>query len=223
MIDLDGDEIDEEVFYEETDLLINGKSFGEIIGDRVFLNDPNPDHFVIADIDTLDPGKQIGILTSGPSDDHETFFYDYRNEELYDLGSVPALMENPETSFDGKGHIFGPKRLGVIQTWYAPARWKLESKILDDPYDLYHPITFGYEETIVLKEDLPIYTNMRDENPSSVMKPQEVEFLATDNKNWVQLEGADGTKGWFKFFEWSYLADLDKDVMDVFDNLNMSD
>lgn len=222
MVDLDGDGMDEEIYYDETDLVINGKSYKELY-EQVFMNSPNQEHFVVADIDTVDPSRQLGILTDGPSDDYETFFFNYSNGELFDIGSVPAWMEDPANAFDGEGYIYGPKRLSVIQTWYAPARWKLERGILDAPYDIYHVLSYEYQETVVLKEELPIYTNMDDPKPSDTMQPQNVEFLATDNKNWVQLKGEDDTVGWFKFYDWDYIVDLDKTAMEVFDNLSMAD
>ncbi len=111
----------------------------------------------------------------------------------------------------------------MIQTWFAPARWKLEGDILDAPYDVYVPLAFGGQEPVALKEALPIYRDIDDIEPSGLMQPQEVVFVATDNQNWVQLKGADDTTGWFKFYDWDHLVDLGKDAGEVFDNLSMAD
>lgn len=224
LYDLDGDGSDEEIYYDTSDLIINGTSYRESVGDDIFLNEPNDVHFLIVDINTVDVGKELGILTAGPSDDHEVFFFDYRPGGLDLIGSVPVYMGDLSTAFDGEGYIYGDKRLSVLQTWYAPARWKLEGGyILDSPYDLYYPRVYPYMETIVLKEDLPIYANPEDAAPSATMTPQEVEFKATDNSNWVKIRAQDGTEGWFKFDQWDHLIDLDRSASDVFENLFMAD
>ncbi len=172
----------------------------------------------------MDPSKEIGILTDGPSDDYKTFFYSYSENSLYDIGSVPAIMEDLSKTFDGKGYIFGNKRLSVLQTWYAPARWKLEGQVIRmDPDDIYYPIVWDYQQTVFLKENLPIYKNIGDSEPYGILKTQEVEFLATDNSNWCQIKGKDGTTGWFKFDRFDHLLDLDKSAMDVFENLFNAD
>lgn len=40
--------------------------------------------------------------------------YSYSNDSLSDLGSVPAIMEDLSNTFDGKGYIYGDKRLSVL-------------------------------------------------------------------------------------------------------------
>lgn len=219
-VDLDGDGTKEKILYTGKDLRINGVSQSQSIKSDVWSNEPNQKHFVIVDINSVDPSKEIGILTDGPSDDYETFFYSYSNGYLSDIGSVPAIMDDLSKSFDGKGYIYGDKRLSVLQTWYAPARWKLEGQtVFMDPDDLYYPIVYDYQKTVILKEDLPIYKNIGDPDPTGTMKPQKVEFLATDNSNWCQIKGKDGTTGWFKFDRFDHLLDLNKSAMDVFDQL----
>jgi len=76
---------------------------------------------------------------------------------------------------------------------------------------------------ITLKVSLPIYENLGDTDPYTNLEPQEVIFLSTDNKNWCQIEGKDGIKGWFRIESFFYIPNLQKDVQEVFDNLSMAD
>lgn len=219
MADLDGDGTEEKIYYDINQLLINGEDLSWVLGEDVFDFEPHHEHLIIADIDAADPARQIVIITTGPSEDYALHFYSYADGRLIELGDAPIFIEELATTFDGAGHIYGTRPLTVLQTWFAPARWKLEDgQVTLDPYDLYYPFAPSDLPPVVLKVELPIYEHRGDDSPSGTMLPQAVQFIATDNEEWVQIEAGDGTSGWFKVTG-DHIVDLDKDAREVFDNL----
>ena len=221
-MDLNGDGVKEKIYYGLDDFKINNVSYKKVIQTDVYENTPQTEKYFIVDIDIEDEQREIGLMVNGPSDDLETFFFSYDGEELLQLGSVPCAFKDLEEGFNGKGSIIGTMRLEVLQTWWAPAEWILDSSnyIELSDQELFNPIQ---DWKVELKIPLPIYKNIGDSNSFTMLEPQEVTFPATDNREWCQVEGKDGVKGWFKIEGFYYLPDLGKDAIEVFDNLLMAD
>lgn len=221
-VDLDGDGEDEQVYYGLDDFRINNVSYKDKIQYKVYENNPVTSHFIIADIDESDNQKEVVLKVEGPSDDPESYFYTYKGNELFELGSIPS--EAKVLDFDGKGSIEGILRLSVLHTWWAPAKWGFDKygKIEQKNQDIYYPKQIG-NEPIMLLEELPVYKEIGD-NKTTTIKPQEVNITKTDNKNYCYIEAKDGTSGWFKIENFYKVVDLDsKPATDVFTNLVMAD
>ena len=220
--DLDGDGMDEKIFYSNRNLKINDKSYFSVIEDDLDLgNSPITDEFMIVNLDQADNKRQILLNIDGPSGDPEGFFYQYSEAGLDRLGSVPTAIESLEEQFDGQGKITGLMALSILQTWFAPAQWELtESNTIElVPNQMFKPEIFDYMEPVVLKVNLPIYKEIGGTESYMELEPQTVEFLATDNLHWVQIKGADGNTGWFKVNSFDNITDLNQNARDVFENL----
>lgn len=223
-VDLNGDGQTESVYYGPDDFRVNDLSYKDTI-ENVYWNNPLEDNFLITDINSSDSQKEIALLTSGPSDDPEAFFYTFKKDQLVALGSVPSAFSDLDTAFAGDGLIRGNLRLNVLQTWWAPAAWQLnpDNSITLVDQELYYPLQYQDAGPVMLKVDLPIYENIGDSKTFAVLAPQEVTFTATDNKNWCAIEAKDGAKGWFRIEEFSRLPDIEMYAEQAFDNLCMAD
>lgn len=224
-VDLNGDGKEETVYYGLDDFKVNDASYKELIQISVYENTPLTDNYIIADINTSDSQMEIGLRVEGPSSDPETFFFAHDGDKLFELGSVPSAIDDLTKAFNGKSSINGTLRLSVLQTWFAPAVWTLASDqvIIMEEQDVYYPIQYDDALPITLNVPLPIYENPGEANPVATMDPQEVKLTATDNKNWCRIEGADGTKGWFRIEGFYTIPDLGTDAVSVFSNLCMAD
>lgn len=223
---LDNDGSEEKIFFSATDFRINEISYFDQIEDDFYLNEsPDLDRFIIVDLNTSDDQREIGLQVAGPSDDPETFFYAYQNQQLIKLGSVPDTSDQLDEMFDGQRHINGLMRLSLLQTWFAPATWQLTAANTIElvPDQIFVPKLYEGMGPVTLNIPLPIYENRGDSASSSTLQPQEVEFTATDDIEWVQLRAADGTMGWFKIESFDYITDVSLHAGDVFGNLFSAD
>ena len=225
VVDLNADGKKETISYSLDDFTVNGISYKDLIQQKVYENNPMGDNYLIADIQTTDAQKEIGLGVDGPSSDPETHFFTYDGEKLIEIGGIPTAVNDLTEAFDGMGSICGLLRLNILQTWWAPADWELSS---DNTIELkgqsiYYPIQYTPEVPIALNVPLPIYENIDDSSSFLTMEPQEVKLTATDNLGWCKIEGAAGTEGWFKIDHYNMITDLGIDGNTVFSNLCMAD
>jgi len=218
-VDLDGDGINENVFYSLADFKINDISYKKDIED-VYWDNPDQYTFIIVDLNKNDKQKEIVLKVEGPSDDPAAHFYTYQNG-LIKLGKAETALNY--TSFDGEGNFYGDVRLDILQTWFAPESWSLkDNKIVRNTGHIYYPNQYMDTE-IVLKEELPVY-ELIDSEKMTTIKPQRVRITRTDNKEKCYVEAEDGSTGWFKVTEFFKLVDLDNKIAtDVFEGLCMAD
>ncbi len=211
VVDLDGDGEDDivEFVLDSSDdtappvassFTINGTEFKELLYDDFLLTMDSPwaDGFYIVDIDTEDNLLEIAILDEGPSSDQVTFFFRYSEGELTYIGDIPDFPESKTCSFAGDGTVTAQLRLSVLQTWWAPATWRLnqQDRLQQDSQTAYIP----YEDwnKSVLLEDLPLSpTKALVSNTIVAPKGSAVTFVETDNIHWIKLQTNGGVTGWF--------------------------
>lgn len=222
-VDLNGDSKLERIFYSLEDFRINEASYKFQIQTSIYEDNPSIDHYYLLDVNRSDSQMELGITVEGPSGDPRIYLFTFDGQTLVELGSAPTLVDDL-SAFDGKGHFRGHLRLALLQTWWAPVKWELtsENKIRLIEQDLYYPVKFE-APPVQLLVSLPIYETPSYSAKKTRMNPQEVQILATDNKSWCEVEGKDGTKGWFRVDNYVYITDLDLEANRVFQNLNMAD
>lgn len=225
--DLNGDSKDDTVYYgfqsvmdngfeyEMPLLRINGTEYDyKYLEDKfgVYVVSASDIGYYIMDIDTSDACLEIAILDMGPSNDPVTQFFRYDGKDPVYCGYVTDFPDNPTFSASGDGSITASRRLSILQTWWAPATWKLNAEgVLEEQIsDIYYPYQYATDEsnTNHALSDLELYQEP-DKNSASVTvkKGEVIRLTATDNLNWVQITSDDGTKGWF------YLHDLDDVIL----------
>lgn len=202
---------------------INGKDFSKELKDRIMK--PNMEKFYIIDLVADDDYKEIAIFDEGPSWDPETHFFRYHNGRMVYLGSITDYPDSDTCHFqnagNSQGEIVASFRLNILQTWFAQGYWKLnKNNYLEfQEQSVYYPIR---EYTAELLQELTVYEDRNLESVSFQMQPGKVSFLATDNKNWVQIEDKNGAQGWFYIEGYDTIADVGS-ISEVFEGLEIYD
>jgi hypothetical protein len=207
LTDLDGDGTKEKVTYElvQTDeweysaaIQIDGESFD--LSDWYYAMNPLS-VFYITDISQYDDRLEIAILDEGPSDDPETLFFQYDGQNIHYVGAVggfPFKQENGgRYGFDGANLVMGTTRADLIETSYLDGYWWYDmttNTITQQEGGLYDYQSYDPHELYL---DLPVYITMDENAPTRILKKQEcVYFLQSDLKEWILVEGKDGTRGY---------------------------
>jgi hypothetical protein len=243
--DLNGDKAADTVFYgteviqengynyEEPLLKINGIEYNyKYLEEKfeVFIMSCSHTGYYIMDIDTSDSYREIAILDEGPSDDPVTHFFRFDGKELLYCGSVTDFPERSTFHAYGDGSITASKRLGILQTWWAEATWKLnEDCILEEQIsDFYYPYQTITDEctTNYAMNDLTLFKEP-DKNSASVTikKGERIQLTATDNLNWVQITSENAAVGWFYMNDYYdvTLPTGEAKIGDIVQYLNMAD
>ncbi len=239
VVDLDGDGKDDVIEYTldssddtsspvASSFTINGTEFKDLLYDDFLMTMDSPwgDGFYIVDIDTKDNLLEIAILDEGPSSDQVTFFFRYSEGELTYIGDIPDFPESKTCSFTGDGTITAQLRLSVLQTWWAPATWRLNEldRLQQESQTAYVP----YEEwsKSVLLEDLPLLS-AKDQTSDTIIAPKgsDVIFTETDNIHWIKLKADGGVTGWFYLNDYSTLMvnGEPRETVEIFKNLLFAD
>ena len=205
LVDLNGDGKEETLvvklvgseFGNRYELLINGQDGTEQL--NLFYDNPDPEEFTLVDLDTRDGMLEIALSYEGPSNDPCTVFLRYENGALTQLGEVYGMAAEGDLQYSGVGSIFGDMRLSVLQTWFAPAWWKIgdDGLLTLGEQELYYPYNSKQTQFKTALRELAAYTEM-DENSERISLPvgTQMTFLATDNHFWVQCADENSTVFW---------------------------
>lgn len=200
---------------------------GQDIKSDAVLENPSEEYYLV-DLNQEDPYIEVAVQDYGPSDDPMTYFFRYLEDgSAVLLGSITDLWSSCTSRISDNNLIEGRSRLAILQTWYAPALWKLENDELikvDEP--MYYPYESSITENRILK-DITVYDKMSQEGKQTILTPQEgpVRFIATDDKNWVELETADEVH-YFMYLKDSSMVNSDGNEIaatSVFDSLIIAD
>jgi len=177
---------------------------------------PETELFVICDLDASDGYRELALMDYGPSDDYTTAFFRYEDGALRYLGAVEGLIyniftEKPGFALDGAGSVTSTLRLGVLQTWWAEAVWRLgESGELERvPQEVYYatPQTYYNFDTGEIQTARPLrkallaYAEPRADAETHVLEAgTEITLLGTDNVGWVLAETG-GEQFWIRLDE----------------------
>ena len=181
---------------------------GEVIDDRYRVR---VDQVYYEDYcDYLDPvlmayspdGKTIllAIFDHGPSADPITTFFRYDGERIVPAGEIDNDIRTIELV--KQGVLKGNSGEWIIQTDSVIAHWIFNgTEIVLQEEEEYEFNGYKWDQepypTVLLK-DLVVYEERSESSRAVTMKPQVVDIMRTDRKEWVYLEAEDGTKGWFR-------------------------
>lgn len=166
-------------------------------------------------------GKTVLLVLyeDGPSGDPYTHFFRYINGRIIEIGGFAEDIQYCTISQEGV--ITGTLRRDIAQTDWIEVSWQLNAdgqleEIWQETYD------FQVRNEVKLCEDLPLYREVGNQQTVFVVNPQMVRFLKTTaDWGWVLIETADGQQGWAQIKNYR-VVELDKDVMEVFEALNMA-
>lgn len=220
--------------YEVGEFIIGGVDYAGKLKDLgVSMQNPESTNYYIVDLAEDDGYNEIALLDNGEDGIPRTHFFRYRNSRLVYLGSISDFPESGTCHFqnqgDTQGEIVASFPLAILQTWYAEGYWILNdnSRLEFRPQSVYYPYIhkdYESEHPVRLTRKLMLYKEMDRESMAVEVEPGIVSFIATDNKNWVQLEHADGGQGWFYLNEEGEVEiDADGTLLpkdEVFENLN---
>ncbi len=229
LCDLDNDGKEEKISYVDGVLYVN---------DTLFYKHDNGwdaldiEHFYIAKLDESSNYSELVLFDNGPSDDPNCLFLRYDNGKLQDLGYIDDRIEN--IKFQGDGSVTTQMRLNMFQTWWAPTTVKVNEStgkleyIEQDLYDT--TATYLNDSTktwqVESKADILLYADRNLSSSTTVLTPCQLRFIATDDKNWIQLETKDGKTGWIYTSDGLEFATPSGETIhstDLFDGLNMAD
>lgn len=235
--DLNGDGKADKISYQVTEqengellctLTVNGDTYiANDLSDSVSdirMTNPLADCFYITDILESDGILEIAVPDEGPSEDPVTYFFQY-DGTLSCIGQVPGFpfadLNGGLNGFDGYGGITGRSRIDLLETAYIQdRRWYDGSRIIDLGLGWYDILpSFGH----ILYEDLPIYLELEETSPTTVIPArEEVFFLGTDRERWIQIKGKNGSEGYI-LVEAGNIVALNKPADQVFLGLQFSD
>jgi hypothetical protein len=207
---------------------INGKEYKDLLLDEfpLALDFPWDDGFYLVDLDKDDGMLEIAILDEGPSSDSSTYYFRYVEGELTYLGDIPDFPGSKTCIFNGDGTVTAQLRLNVLQTWWAPATWRLNEldRLQQESQTAYVP----YEEwnKSALLEDLPLFlTKDQSSDTTIALKDSTITFVETDNIHWVKLKADGGVTGWFYLKDYSTVMvnGEPRETIEIFKDLLFAD
>lgn len=159
------------------------------------------------------------LYEDGPSGDPYTHFYRYQNDQIIEAGGFADDIRL--CGISPEGIITSAIRQDVVQTDWITVRWQFgENGMLEEiPQDFYE---FQNKNWVNLSEDLPLHTAAESPETFVIPAARSLRFLQTSaDWRWVLVETDDGQQGWMHVENFE-VVDLGKNVMELFDGLNMA-
>ncbi len=159
------------------------------------------------------------LYEDGPSGDPYTHFYRYQNDQIIEAGGFADDIRL--CGISPEGIITSAIRQDVVQTDWITVRWQFgENGMLEEiPQDFYE---FQNKNWVNLSEDLPLHTAAESPETFVIPAARSLRFLQTSaDWRWVLVETDDGQQGWMRVENFEVM-DLEKNVMELFDGLNMA-
>lgn len=207
---------------------INDTEYKELLLDDFLLalDFPWTAGFFIVDIDTEDNMLEIAILDEGPSSDSSTYYFRYSEGELTYIGDIPDYPGTKTCIFNGDGTVTAQLRLSVLQTWWAPATWRLNEfdRLQQEAQTAYVP----YEawNKAALLEDLPLFLSKDLSSDTTIATAgNNITFVETDNIHWVKLKTEGGVTGWVYLNDYSTVLvnGESRETIEIFKDLLFAD
>lgn len=209
--DLDGNGTEERIYYTAPEepggtcsVWVNGTEHTDVFADFTVWED----RFGVADLVRGDGCMELALYGGRSESGFSTCFYRYGDSGFVALGTVPgyidrASVDSGDVHLDGAGTVYGRFSLRLIQSWEAVGRWKLDEQgqIQKLQEELYFPLMTCAEregKRAAVRGSFILYME-RDTARGYVQVPAtgaEVEFQATDDREWILLSVEGGCTGW---------------------------
>lgn len=222
--DMDGDGKKEKI---ELKLKNNSLEYTLKIGDDDITDVPTDaltGDIYLANLVKGDGKLEAFVFTQGPSDDPETYWYDYEDKVIRKLGDIE--MDPASMKVEGDGTVKGQKTQQFVETSIYDAVYKLNPQgTLDE--EVPDTITLDTEVTLLVK--LQAHKDPQDTLPADITfnKDDKIKLGRTDMKQWLELISISdpSIKGWVKVTDnGAGIEGADgKQLFDIFEGLNLAD
>ena len=172
-------------------------------------------------------GKQIllAVYDDGPSGDPVTYFFRYDEVGVHPAGKIFDDLRNAVMEADGV--IRCTFRADMLQTEWAWGYYYWNgSEIVRREDDIFYFVDDSKwrEENqipLVLLKEITVFAERSENSQAITMKPQKVRNVASDQSEWILLEGEDGTKGWIRIVQFCFPSE-ESDPFELFEGLYMA-
>lgn len=185
-------------------------------------------------LDDYDGSLFLMVSDYGPSDDHQTTFYYWQNNEIQSAGTIYALPENMKVSDNGV--ITASVRGKLLHTWFHEADFAMAvgyDADWNESHQVYQIPRYVYPmgTMVTVKVDLPLVSTMSGEETTlTIPAGTQAILCATDDVEWVciqMMDGAEPVSGWMRVAgEYGYECVVGDELLysyDVFDGLMFAD
>ncbi|NTV78495.1 MAG: DUF3298 and DUF4163 domain-containing protein, partial [Clostridiales bacterium] len=200
---------------------------GNVVPVDTYFDYPDQEYYLI-DLDENDSYIEIAIQDYGPSDDPTTTFLRYKEDgSTILLGEITDLWSSSNSQLLENGLLQGSSRLSILQTWFAPAIWKLNGDKLEKvDEEMYYPYENSMTDNQILK-NITVYDEMDKASKATILTSEDgpIRFIATDNKNWIQLQTQDDRSFYLFVNDYSKIESEGTlyEATEVFDSLIIAD
>ncbi|MBD5460614.1 MAG: hypothetical protein HDR26_06690 [Lachnospiraceae bacterium] len=239
--DLDGNGTKERIYYAAPQepggtcsVWVDGMEYRDVFAEFTV----REDYFGVVDLVREDGCMELALYGGRAESGFSTCFYRYGDRGFVMLGMVPgyidrASVDSGDVHLDGSGTVYGRFSLRLIQSWEAAGRWILDERgqIQKLQEEFYFPLMTCAEregKRATVQGSFILYME-RDTDGEYVQVPAsgaEVDFQATDDREWMLLSVEGGCTGWLHCKDFRLVeCERGKYVpsSEVFDNLTFED
>lgn len=237
--DLDGDGVKERIYYAA--LSESGRTCSVWVDETEYRDvftdfDVRESYFGVVDLERGDGYMELALYGRQEDGAAATCFFRYGEDGFTMVGIVPGYIDetsvdNGDAHLDGRGTVFSRFPLTLLQSWEASGQWKLDDDGLlrKRQEELYFPLmTCAEREGKRVTVQAPFILYMERNRESGYVEVSaagaEVDFQATDDREWMLLSVEGGCTGWLHCRD-SYLVECGVGeyvpAQDVFENLTL--
>lgn len=217
---------EEYVVYGQTQccISVNGQDYTKVLTDQedYWLESPGQYYYLI-DLDKNDKYIEIAIVDYGVSDYNSTYFLRYDNKEVTYLGAITDSVSGELCEFFGNGTMKAAVYSNILETSRLQGTFELkDGKIQEVKPEWYSKNIKGKNSHEILK-DVTVYTENNTDSAVKVLTSEDgpVNFVATDNEQWVQIQTKDGSTYYLHMTEFTEIdsGDIIEEATEVFGDL----
>lgn len=189
---------EEYVVYGQTQcsIAINGEDYTNVLTKQDdYWSECPGQYYYLVDLDKNDKYIEIAIVDYGSNDYNSTYFLRYDNKEVTYLGEITDTVNGEVCEFFGDGTMKAQVYSNMLETSRLQGTFQLkDGKIQEVKQEWYSKNINGKNSHEILKE-VTVYTENNTESETRVLTSADgpINFVATDNEQWVQLETQDGS------------------------------
>jgi hypothetical protein len=175
----------------------------------------------VVDVDSTDGRFELAVSELGPSDDDATHFFGWADGRVMNLGTLPGRPGSwSPLVIDGSGVVATHCRGHILQTWFHPCRYKLSP---DGALEPVAEASYQMGTPLVMLQDLAVHIAPDIESATLRLQAGErIVVVSSDDRQWCEVETANGRRGWFSVKNFDQLAD-GRRAGEVFEGLVIAD